>query len=58
MGGPQLRLSASARTSCRREIIARHGHILQDIAGARNLGWTQATPPQHRPGNRCAGLVP
>jgi histidine triad (HIT) family protein len=37
IGGPQLRLSASTRTSCRWEIIARHGHILQDIARARNL---------------------
>ncbi len=28
IGGPQLRLGASTGTSCRREIIARHGHIL------------------------------
>jgi hypothetical protein len=28
MGGPQLRLGASTGTSCRREIITGHGHIL------------------------------
>jgi hypothetical protein len=38
MGGPQLGLSASTRTSCRREIIAGHGHILQDIAGGPQPG--------------------
>ena len=48
--GPQLRLIASTRTSCRREIIARHGHILQDIAAARNLGRTHTTPPQQHGG--------
>jgi hypothetical protein len=38
MGGPQLRLSASTGTSCRREIIACHGYILKDITETRNLG--------------------
>jgi hypothetical protein len=38
MGGPQIRLCASTGASCRREIIAHHGHILQDITGTRNRG--------------------
>jgi hypothetical protein len=36
--GPEPGLGASTGRTCRREIIVRHGYILKDRPGTRNLG--------------------
>jgi hypothetical protein len=46
MGSPKLRLSVRTGTSRRREIIARHGYILQDITGDPQPR-RPTTPPHH-----------